>query len=381
MIYEIMRKDRLLATIDMKDGSVKINDKLPIGMKLLDITSDLTISDRIDNITNFKNWCASRLLMMNQKHAKKICNALAISQDMNDDNKMKIALTYRCTTLQDAFWVKTQGEDIKYENISLFKNKSHNILTPVSLRGESSIFNKILKNWVDIGTDGTLAKSWIRENDKYFLLKDSDNSKGEILASEIGIALGLDCVRYFKEDNSNIVKCECFTNEDYGFIPFNMFIKQDNDAIQYIKDNFIEDYSNMIVFTYLTGNEDLHDKNWGLKIDNNTGEIVGLSKNFDFDGCFLNTYSKSENNYFLPECKFINNNTNTISGYYSWDADSDISIIGPTIKEAVLQYAVFSNIGFNNIDLNIIPEKFKEIFIERLETIQEIKNKDNIELE
>lgn len=71
MIYEIMRKDTSLATINMEDGSVKINEILPIGLVLINTNNNTSIKDRIKNISNFKSWCAGRLLMMNQKHAKK----------------------------------------------------------------------------------------------------------------------------------------------------------------------------------------------------------------------------------------------------------------------------------------------------------------------
>lgn len=383
MFYEIMRKDISLAIINMEDGSVKINETLPIGLELTETNNTPSIQARIKNISNFKSWCAGRVLMMNQKHAKKICNALAISQDFNDDNRMKIALVYRCTTLQDAFWVREEGSRLKYSNVSLFKNKSNNILTPVSLRGESSIFNKTLKNWVDVGTDGTLAKSWVRENGVYYLLKQSDNCEGEILASKIGKALGIDCVMYLLEEkDKNIIKCKCFTDEQYGFIPFNTLVRQNgNKAIKYIKDNFVGDYANLTVFTYLVGNEDLHDKNWGLKINNDTGEIIGLATNFDFDGCFLSSYKTSDDNYFLPECKFLDNDNHLLQYFYEWAIDSDISIIGPTIKEAALNVALECTMNFDNLDIDIIPEKFRDEFAKRLESIQNIRKKDNIDLD
>lgn len=383
MVYEIMRKDISLAIINMEDGSVKINETLPIGLELIETNNTTSIQARIKNISNFKSWCAGRVLMMNQKHAKKICNALAISQDFNDDNRMKIALVYRCTTLQDAFWVREEGSRLKYSDVSLFENKSNNILTPVSLRGESSIFNKTLKNWVDIGTDGTLAKSWVRENGVYYLLKQSDNCEGEILASKIGKALGIDCVMYLlEEEDKNIIKCKCFTDEQYGFIPFNTLVRQNgNKAIKYIKDNFVGDYANLTVFTYLVGNEDLHDKNWGLKINNDTGEIIGLATNFDFDGCFLSSYKTSDDNYFLPECKFLDNDKHLLQYFYEWDIDSDISIIGPTIKESALKEALECTMNFDNLDIDIIPEKFRDEFVKRLESIQNIRKKDNIDLD
>lgn len=379
MIYNIMRKDTVLACINMDDGFVQVKEDLPFGLNLSDISSESTITDRVKNISNFKSWCAGRLLMMNQKHAKKICNALALSQDMGDDNRMKIALIYRCTTLQDAFWVKKEGDNIQYKDISLFRNESHNILTPVSLRGESSIFNKVLKNWVDVGTDGTLAKSWVRKNGQYYLLKKSDNYEGEILASKIGKMLGLDCVEYTIEETPDITICKCFTNENDGFIPYDTFVRQfKGNAVEYIKDNYMEDYANLTVFTYLVGNQDLHNKNWGLKINNNTGKITGLAKNFDFDGCFLNTYKISENDKYLPECQYIDNETHSIQRYCDWDIDGDISIVGPIIKDMALKYAPMCSLNLENIDLSVIPDKFRHVFENRLENIQQIKEKDSI---
>ena len=55
MIYEIMRKDISLATINMEDGSVKVNETLPIGLELIDTDNSYSIQDRIKNISNFKS--------------------------------------------------------------------------------------------------------------------------------------------------------------------------------------------------------------------------------------------------------------------------------------------------------------------------------------
>ena len=63
MIYEIMRKDISLAIINMEDGSVKINETLPIGLELIETNNTASIQVRIKNISNFKSWCAGRVLM------------------------------------------------------------------------------------------------------------------------------------------------------------------------------------------------------------------------------------------------------------------------------------------------------------------------------
>ena len=51
MIYNIMRKDTVLARINMDDGFVQVKENLPFGLNLSDISSESTIIDRVKNIT------------------------------------------------------------------------------------------------------------------------------------------------------------------------------------------------------------------------------------------------------------------------------------------------------------------------------------------
>ena len=251
-IYNLMLKDRIVMTIDVTDGTVKIEDErlLPFDFHVID--QPILIADRLKNLTSFQDWCAGRTLMMSQKHAKSICNALAISQDISTENKANIALAYHCSTLQDAYWIKKNSENLSYNNVSLFCNTSRNLLTPVSLKGQDSIFTKKLKNWSDIGTDGTLAKSWIRENGKYYLHKESDNTNGEILAGIILNLMGFHSVKYERadEDGLHITKCPCFTSEDMSFIPYRTFAKKyKENAIKIVK----EIVNNTIDFLKISG--------------------------------------------------------------------------------------------------------------------------------
>lgn len=372
--YELMLLDTLVAKIDIENGEIiPITPSLmPFDLPIKDIN---TLADRLTNISSFQDWCSSRVLMMGQKHAKLICNALAISQENSTQNKARLALAYHCSNLMDAYWVKKEGSSLQYMDVSLYKNTSRNILTPVSLKGQfDSVFTKKLKNWSDIGADGTLAKSWAREGHDYYLYKKSDNIDGEILASTILGMFDMDYVHYEKviEDDVEYTKCKCFTDENTSFVPYHTFtLYHKNNPIEEIRHFIPREYANLAVLTYLLGNEDLHDKNWGLLRDNHTGQILKLAPYFDLDGCFLN-YTSSKNLIFLPECQFILKNGETVSALNNdFDFDMDYDIVGLTLEEAALKYVKESTIDFSKIDISIIPNKYKDEFIRRVDLLQE----------
>lgn len=370
--YELMLYDTKVATINIEDGEVLIDSNLPIGLSL--ISEPHTVKDAVKNIFAFQDWCSSRILMMSQKHAKKICNALAISQDLSTESKAKIALTYHCSTLNDNYWVRKQGENISFQEVSLFYNTSQNILTPVSLKGKtSSLFREKLKNWSDLGVDGILAKSWVRDGKEYYLYKECDNAEGEVLAAQILSALNVSHVDYeLVQDDITMTKCKCFTDDTVGFVPYRTWLKEyGTDSLELIKENFLQGYANLAVCTYLIGNEDLHDKNWGILIDQ-TGNAKGLSPMFDFDGCFL-SYRASADAPFLPECRFIDEDGKEFL-YYDFDIDSCYTLSGPTIKEVAIRYAKESTVDFSDFDFSIVPEKFRSEFQKRAyEIIEEQK--------
>lgn len=373
--YEILRQDTVLASIDLLHGGVTIYKELPVGLSFSTETSPMDI---VENILKFYDWCASRTLMMSQKHAKKICNALALSQEITTKNKAMIALSYHCSTLNDGFWVREQGAPLCYAEVSLFRNTSQNILTEVSLKGNtSSVFRNKLKNWSDIGTDGTLAKSWVREGNEYFLYKACDNIPGEVLAGRVLEMLQIPHVDYEGTtfDGIPVTKCKCFTSEEYGAVPFRTLITHDNKALQDLKQKFPTQYANFVVANYIIGNEDLHDKNWGVRIDNRTGEIVGLSPCYDFDSCFL-YYSSSWKNFFLPECIFTNNETGVTGPTLDPDV-GDFCICGPTFEEAALQYISMSSIDFSLLNFNEIPEQFHQELKRRIDLLEMERTKNS----
>lgn len=64
---------------------------------------------RMDNLTNFYYWCATRVLTLDRVYAKEILNSIGALQAQTDRDRAKIALSYHCLSLTDIFWVREKG--------------------------------------------------------------------------------------------------------------------------------------------------------------------------------------------------------------------------------------------------------------------------------
>ena len=147
MIYNIMRKDTVLARINMDDGFVQVKENLPFGLNLSDISSESTITDRVKNISNFKSWCAGRLLNLHYVNKSDNNTISSFFYELNDDEKMKISLIYKCTDVQDDFWVKEDNDNSHYQDILSDRLKFFNKVASISSKTEMCAF----RNFISIG--------------------------------------------------------------------------------------------------------------------------------------------------------------------------------------------------------------------------------------
>ena len=131
--YIIMHMDRETAEID-GTGHCKIYDQsfLPYNLYLEEAED---IDTLINNITNFYYWCATRVLTLDRTYAKEILNSIGMRQAVTDRDRAEIALTYRCASLTDVFWVKRKNERITFSEINLYENHLDGTFIDVALRG------------------------------------------------------------------------------------------------------------------------------------------------------------------------------------------------------------------------------------------------------
>ena len=133
MFYEIMHRESCVAQLSTTgECRVCLEDFMPYDLVLVE--SD-DFDERINNVTNFYYWCASRMLTLDRTYAKEILNSIGASQSVTDRERAQIALSYHCLSLLDVFWVKEENEKIRFEDINLFAHSLSNALVDIALRG------------------------------------------------------------------------------------------------------------------------------------------------------------------------------------------------------------------------------------------------------
>lgn len=294
-VYYIMCKDIKVCIFNRNTGEASIirDDLLPLDIYL----EDGELADRFNNKVVFDWWCAQRILSLDRKYAKEILNSCNLKQARTDKDKADIALKYKCLSLKDFYWVQEIHKTYKWRDVCLFHNSLSNSVMDIALMGRSlTLANKKLID-SDLSTDGVFPKAWYRKDGKFYLYKGDlrESVKKEVMASKILRELQFDVLeyKYGKYDCTDVSVCECFTNENVGYITAGN-LNQNYDLSKNYKQ-----YDMMLLCDYLVGNSDRHQDNWGY-LFNDKREIIGFAPIFDFNHCF----ESSERSLSLPEAMF-----------------------------------------------------------------------------
>lgn len=289
--YIIMHMDRETAELD-GTGHCKIYDQsfLPYNLYLEEAED---IDTLINNITNFYYWCATRVLTLDRTYAKEILNSIGMRQAVTDRDRAEIALTYRCASLTDVFWVKSKNESITFCEINLYENHLDGTFIDVALRGRQyTVENKYLAR--DLSTNGCFPKAWQRTGRGFRLLKDGGNQAvdRELLASQISRCFHVSQVFYEEDyfDGEKVAASENMTSKEYSIASMEAFEiycrNHDQDVKAYILNLDKHNYYMMNIIDYLIGNTDRHWGNWGVFVDNSNNKPICLHKLMDFNQAF-----------------------------------------------------------------------------------------------
>ena len=222
MFYEIMHRESCVAQLSTTgECKVCLEDFMPFDLVLVE--SD-DFDERINNVTNFYYWCASRMLTLDRTYAKEILNSIGASQSVTDRERAQIALSYHCLSLLDVFWVKEENEKVRFEDINLFTHSLSNALVDIALRGhQMTVTNAhLLAN--DLSTGGLYPKAWVRKEDGFYLYKDGgrDAVKREVLASKI--CRCFDCHQVLYEqgmfENEPVSISKIMTSQRYSLVTY-----------------------------------------------------------------------------------------------------------------------------------------------------------------
>lgn len=291
--FEIMHMEKCVAQIS-SNGRVEIHDEkfLPYDL-YLDENDEDDIDVRVNNITNFNHWCASRVLSLDRKYAKEILNSIGMSQAVTDKDRANISLSYHCVSLTDVYWVRKTGETIAFAELNLYDNPLNEAIVELSLKGKQmTVTNHELAP--DLSTKGCFPKAWIRGKDGFVLLKDGDKEavERELLASRICQCFDVPQVLYteYMYDGEVVTQSDIITSKDFSMVSkmaFDIYAcNHDLDTVEVCKRLDPVTYYGMNILDYLTGNTDRHPENWGFLVDNSNNEYVSLYPLMDFNQCF-----------------------------------------------------------------------------------------------
>lgn len=306
--YEIMHGENLIATITLQGQCrILVPSFMPWNL-YLEETDEL--DGRVNNVTNFYYWCATRVLTLDRKYAKQILSSMGMSQATTDKERAQIALSYHCLTLTDIYWVRTADESVSFAQINLYENHLQNAFVDVSLRGRQMTVGNVHLLADDASTSGCFPKAWIREKDGFYLLKDGDECavQNELLASRICQCFRCNQIVYepYEYDGLRVTRSRLMTGMEYSIVSREAFeiyaVNHDIDSMEYILNLDAYSFYMMNILDYLVGNTDRHWGNWGFLVDNKTGHALRLHDLMDFNQSFRE--------YDTPEgagCQTINN--------------------------------------------------------------------------
>lgn len=363
--FYIMHKERRVASI-REDGTATVYYPSFMPYNLwLEKAEPTDFDTKLSNLGNFYYWCASRVLTLDRKYAKEIMNSIGAAQASTDKERALIAISYHALSLTDVYWVKNISEKISFDDINLFNHSLSGAFSDVSLKGiqltaENSELIDPSDAAGDVATDGVAPKAWIKENGKFYLLKDGDvrDVEAELLASKIIDCFRIDHVSYERAefDDKAVTKSEIITSPDRSIVSaqyIDIYCSNhsiDREKLVLSKDAY--SYHMMNIVDYLVGNTDRHWANWGFMVDNNTNKIVKLYPLMDYNKSFLSY--------------------DTIEGARCLTTSSGVS----QRKAAEKGVAAVGLNQISEIDPSLFKnENIKEMFFKRLDILKEFANK------
>ncbi|HDZ4981059.1 TPA: BspA family leucine-rich repeat surface protein [Campylobacter jejuni] len=249
-------------------------------------------------------------------------------------------------SLNDSFWIVPSDKDYKWEDYNLYTNEFDEALQRASF-GEELLKVNGLTSSPEYTTNGMLKKCWHRDNGEIYLYKA--NSKeyanggkeaySEYYMAQVASLMNFEHIPYdLKEFHNQIVSsCPIFTNENEGYLPMYQVFENDNwkfakrsELVDMIAQFYgVEKLQDLLVFDALIMNPDRHLGNFGMIIDNNTGELLREAPIFDNGYSFINFITLNElNNISEAKIEKISN--------FSYSFDEQLKLfIQPRHKEGL----------------------------------------------
>lgn len=286
MMY-LMNKDVVVAPFDKKNNRWNLlqqRAELPLG--------------------NFElnSWLEDRKAYKHNHHLKQLMIDCGC-----ETTEGFIKITH-AASINDTFWVKEEGENAVWSDISFYRNDFNETISKLAFEGLGLYGLQMSSTSPELTTDGSFRKCWRKEDGDIFLYKRGISGAYnaglepycEALASEIIHKADPTSIQYsvLRLHGETATKCRAFTNEDVGFVPLRKLVSRNINLDELLKyfDNLgcREQFQRMLVLDAVTFNVDRHLGNIGVLVDNGTQKPLGIAPNFDFNLSMLPYVTKEE---------------------------------------------------------------------------------------
>ena len=264
------------------------------------------------NFNDIGYWIKCRKGSNYSRNIRDIMFKLGINNDLE-----YIAKTHAIST-NDTFWIKSEGENKAWNDVSLFRNEFTSVISEHCFEGCGIRENIGELHSPELSCEGSFRKMFKREpctgqfdSDIYIYKRGNPEGEespcnfepySEMLASEIANIISPDnAVRYelHRIDGVPATKCNLFTSEHFGFVTYRNARTKDSHLINdiaafYTDRGFEQQFRELLVIDSLCFNYDRHTSNFGFLYDTETMEIIRPAPIFDLNNTLFPTITVDE---------------------------------------------------------------------------------------
>lgn len=276
--YELCLAENIVMIFDIATHECQVINKDLLPISLYRVTEETMFSAVMD-------WLIRRALPISRKNYNAILKSVGLASNYDT---FTIIEKYCALSLVDNYWIRKRNSNLLYADVNLYQHHFADLLA-VSLFGGKPL--TITGASPDINQRGCMAKCYSREADSIYIYKYSKYSEkiyAEVFASKIADICGFNAIKYISEYKYGKLcsKCRLGTSEQISWITASEVGLAGIDVKDLALKLSPEQYYQMLLFDYLTGNIDRHNENWSFLM-NNEGRVLELAPLYDFDNCFL----------------------------------------------------------------------------------------------
>lgn len=248
-------------------------------------------------------FITSRKIPRNRAYAPEILDRYGLNGDKPQDI---IDLT-RGVSFNDSYSIVAEGDSARFADYNLFDNKFDLTMQVLALTGSSPIEKGRPSSPSELVPSGTFPKTLRSIDGQLYLykagsaLQASNTGKepySEIFSSSAADMLGIDHAEYWLEEWNGILcsVCPIFNTEEISFVPFYLAMPEQKlkntgllQALRFFENigsDAAESFKDMLVFDAAIYNPDRHTGNYGVLVENSTGQIIGMAPLFDHNYSF-----------------------------------------------------------------------------------------------